>query len=55
MFKDETENNIKSNVYALVWLKLIKYLDINPMMLIKSYQNFSAIVYKFHIVHKFIL
>ena len=44
MFKDETENNIKSNVYALVWLKLIKYLDINPMNLIKLYQNvFQAV------------
>ena len=44
MFKDETENNIESNVYTLVWLKLIKYLDINPMNLIKLYQNvFQAV------------
>ena len=44
MFKDETENNIESNVYTLVWLKLIKYLDINPLKLIKLYQNvFQAV------------
>ena len=44
MSKDETENNIKSNVYALVWLKLIKYLHIIPMNLIKLYQNvFQAV------------
>ena len=55
MFKDETRNDIERNVFSFNLAKWVKYLDINPMILIKLDQNFfQANVYKLHIVYNFI-